>query len=118
MQTTSAFLAFASFHFSFEAICLVVCTNDLWLTGFQFDLFCDIVYDQNHYSGLNPIPKPLFWFKSNTETQIGRYFLPDTVTDPETTFQSGDLVTNSLGYFFSVIKGPLKLNLLPSIECF
>ena len=27
MQTTSAFLAIASFHFSFEAICLVVCTK-------------------------------------------------------------------------------------------
>ena len=50
-----------------------------------------IVYDRN----------PLFWFRSDTETetQIGRYFRPvllsaDTVTDTETTFQRENLVTD------------------------
>ena len=33
-------------------------------------------------------PKPLFWFRSNTdtETQIGRYFRADIVTNTETRF--------------------------------
>ena len=43
-------------------------------------------------------PKPLFWFRCNTETQIltGHYFLTDTVTHTVTTFQRENLVTNTL----------------------
>ena len=41
-------------------------------------------------------PKPLFWFRYNTdtETQIGQYFRADTVTDTETRFQGENPVTN------------------------
>ena len=41
-------------------------------------------------------PKPLFWFRSDTdtETQIGRYFGADTATDTETRFQGENSVTN------------------------
>ena len=41
-------------------------------------------------------PKPLFWFRSDTETQIGQYFR---------------------GIFF-IIKGPLIPNLLPHTKDF
>ena len=46
--------------------------------------------------------KPLFWFRSDTETHIGRYFRADTVTDTETKFQGKNLVTN----FFPSSKDP------------
>ena len=41
-------------------------------------------------------PKPLFWFKSNTdtETKISWYFWANTVTDTETRFQGENPVTN------------------------
>ena len=41
-------------------------------------------------------PKPIFWFRcdTDTETQIGRYFRADTVTDTETRFQGENPVTN------------------------
>ena len=40
--------------------------------------------------------KPLFWFRSNTdtETQIGRYFRADTVINTKTRFQGKNPVTN------------------------
>ena len=45
-------------------------------------------------------PKQLFWFRSNTKTQIGRYFHGNTVTDTETTFQKENLVIDCMGLFF------------------
>ena len=49
-------------------------------------------------------PKPLFWFRSNTntETQIGWYFRADTVTNTETRFQEKNPVAN-----FSHWLGPI-----------
>ena len=45
--------------------------------------------------------------------------LADTVTNTEATFQRENLVTNSMyGGIFSIIKGPLKPNLLPNIKDF
>ena len=44
-----------------------------------------LVYDQNHYFGLGPIPKP----------KLADTFWADTVTDTETTFQMENLVTNT-----------------------
>ena len=64
------------------------------------------MYDRNHYFGVGPIPNP------KTKLAI---LLADTVTDTKTTFQRENLVTNSMGYF-SIIKGPLKSNLLPNIH--
>ena len=39
-------------------------------------------------------PKPLFWFRSNAENQIGQYFQADRVTDTRTKFQGENPVTN------------------------
>ena len=49
----------------------------------------DLLYDQNHFCGLGPIPKP------NLKLAI---FSADTVTDTETTFQR--YITDSMRYFF------------------
>ena len=43
--------------------------------------------------------------------------LADTITNTETTFQRENLVTNSMGYF-SIIKEPLKPNLLQNFQDF
>ena len=51
-------------------------------------------------------PKPIFWFWSDTETQIGLIVSADTVTNTETTFQRENLVTNSMGYFFNHKRAP------------
>ena len=49
-------------------------------------------------------PKPLFWFRSDTETQIGQYFWADTVTDTETRFQGKNPGTNFLHHQRAPIK--------------
>ena len=43
--------------------------------------------------------------------------LTDTVTDTQTTFQRENLVTDSMEYF-SIMKWPLKPNLLPNFDYF
>ena len=55
----------------------------------------DVVYDRNHYFGLGPISKP-------------KPKLANTVTNKETTFQRGNLVTNMgvMGDSFSFQKRP------------
>ena len=60
-------------------------------------------------------PKPLFWFRYKTKTQIGQYFLADAVTNNKPTFQRENLVKNSTG-FVSIIKVHLKPNLPTNIE--
>ena len=57
-------------------------------------------------------PKPLFWFRSNTDTktQIGGYIWADNVTDTETRFQWNTPV--------SIIKRPLIPNLLSNTKYF
>ena len=61
---------------------------------------CIIIYvktkKENYLQCGSVQPKPLFWFKSNTktETQIGRYFSANTITNTETTFQRENLVSS------------------------
>ena len=58
-------------------------------------------------------PKPLFWFRSNTETetQVGRYFQPIPQPIPKPHFKG-----KILWGIFLIIKGPLKPNLQPNIK--
>jgi hypothetical protein len=61
------------------------------------------VYDLNHYFGFDPIPKP--------KTRNGKYFWAETTFQRQT---SSCIVWD----IFSIMKGPLKPNLLPNIKGF
>ena len=50
--------------------------------------------------------KPLYWFKSNTQIQIGWYFRPILKPIIETEFQRKNVVTDSKGYFFQNNRAP------------
>ena len=62
------------------------------------------------YESTSVRQKPLYWFRSdtNTETQIGWYFWANIITETETRFQ-----VEIQSPIFSIIKGPLKPNSLP-----
>ena len=80
-----------------------------------------IAYNRNHDCGLGPIPKPKHKLADLLANTFSWYFGPilwvETVTNIETTFQRENLDTNIVGVF-SIIKGPLKTNLLSNIKYF
>ena len=55
----------------------------------------------DHKGTIHKRRRPIFPFRSGTETHIGRYFRADTVTDTETRFQGKNPVTN---FFFQAYK--------------
>ena len=59
-------------------------------------------------------PKPLFWFRSETETQNGWYFPANTVTS----WWHQNFLVIDIMEFFSTIKGPKKPNFLQNIKYF
>ena len=61
----------------------------------------ELVYDRNHYFGLDPTPKPK---------------LADTVTDIETTFHREYQVTNSTGWISDIWK-KVQANILKEPLC-
>ena len=92
--------------FSFK--CSKVRSN--WV-GLLHGSFCglELVYDRNQY---------IFWFWSHieSETKIGWYFQADTVRNGYRNQISKEESTYQ--YFFSIIKGPFKPNLLENIKDF
>ena len=72
------------------------------------------------YAWCSERQKPLFWFRSNTETetQIGWYFrlIPQSIPKPH--FREKIYLPIVCRGIFSIIKGHLKPNLLPNIKDF
>ena len=68
-----------------------------------------VVYNWDHYFRLGPIQKP--------EVPNWPILSSDTITNTKTEFQRKDVVTDIQWYFF-IITGTLKPNLLPNIQDF
>ena len=71
------------------------------------------IYDQRNSVSL----KPLFLLRFNTETQNGRYLQADTVTSQHH-ISKEEIQLPIVRGIFSLIKEPVKSNLLPNIEDF